>query len=107
MEQVNGGGIEIEEIKNQIYTEYPKYPEERKPALYLRFKEILFEKRNELLKESDKYMLIDLPYNTSNKENILKYRQELRDYPALSFFNNFNGDYGEGERLLPKLTLVK
>jgi len=104
MEQGNGGDIEIIELINETYAEYP---EERKPALYLRFKEILFEKKNELLTESDKYMLVDFPINESNKENILTYRQELRDYPALSFFNNFNGDYGEGERLLPKLTLVK
>jgi len=105
MEQVNGGGIET---YNDIAKETDgEYPEERKPALYLRLKEILFEKRNELLKDSDKYMLIDLPYNIDNKENILIYRQQLRDYPALDFFNNFNGDYGEGERLLPKLTLVK
>jgi len=105
MEQVNGGGIET---YNDIAKETDgEYPEERKPALYLRFKEILFEKRNELLTESDKYMLVDFPINERNKENILIYRQELRDYPALSFFNNFNGDYGEGERLLPKLTLVK
>jgi hypothetical protein len=104
MEQGNGGDIEIIELINETYAEYP---EERKPALYLRFKEILFEKRNQLLTESDKYMLVDFPINESNKENILTYRQELRDYPALSFFNNFNGDYGEGERLLPKLTLVK
>jgi hypothetical protein len=104
MEQGNGGDIEIIELINETYAEYP---EERKTALYLRFKEILFEKRNELLTESDKYMLVDFPINESNKDNILTYRQELRDYPALSFFNNFNGDYGEGERLLPKLTLVK
>jgi len=87
--------------------EQEEYPEERKSELYLMFKNILFEKRNELLTGSDKYMLVDFPINESNKENILTYRQELRDYPALSFFNNFNGDYGEGERLLPKLTLVK
>ena len=104
MEQGNGGEIEIIEFKNESSGEYP---EERKPALYLRFKKILFEKRNELLTESDKYMLLDFPINESNKEKILTYRQELRDYPALSFFNNFNGDYGEGERLLPKLTLVE
>jgi len=80
-----------------------EYPEERKEALYLKFKNILIEKRNQLLNESDKYMLPDYPINEMNKNNVLIYRQELRDYPALSFFNNFNGDYGEGERLLPKL----
>jgi len=51
-------------------------------------------------------MLFDFPINLINKDNILKYRQELRDYPALSFFLNFNGHYGEGERLLPKLSLA-
>ena len=102
MKQGNGGGINNE--PEQIYNgSYDNYPEDRKPALYLKFKEILFEKRNILLTESDKYMLVDFPNNLNNKENILIYRQELRDYPALPFFNNFNGDYGEGERLLPKL----
>ena len=42
MEQGNGGDIEIIELINETYAEYP---EERKPALYLRFKEILFEKK--------------------------------------------------------------
>jgi len=59
------------------------------------------------LTESDKYMLFDFPINLMNKEYILIYRHELRDYRALIFFNNFNGDYGEGERLLPKLTLIE
>jgi hypothetical protein len=103
MEQVNGGGIET--YKEFVKETSGEYPEERKTELYLRFKKILFEKRNELLTESDKYMLVDFPINESNKENILTYRQELRDYPALSFFNNFNGDYGEGERLLPKINI--
>jgi len=50
MEQINGGGIEKEEI---IYEgTYAEYPEGKKPALYLMFKKILFEKRNELLTES-------------------------------------------------------
>ena len=31
-------------------------------------------------------MLLDFPKNLKNKDNILIYRQELRDYPALSFF---------------------
>ena len=84
-----------------------EYPEERKPALYLKFKRFLFEKRNKLLTESDKYMLVDYPINESDKVKILTYRQELRDYPQLSFFENFNGDYGEGEQFLPKLTLVQ
>jgi len=83
-----------------------EYPEERKEALYLQFKKVLVEKRNQLLNESDKYMLPDYPINEINKDNLLIYRQELRDYPSLSFFHNFNGDYGGGEELLPKLHLV-
>ena len=43
-------------------------------------------------------MLLDFPIDEMNKDNILKYRQEMRDYPALSFFHTFNGDYGEGGR---------
>ena len=91
--------------KKKQYIKYGEYPEQRKPALYLKFNKILFEKRNILLTESDKYMLFDFPINLMNKDNILIYRQELRDYPALNFFNNFNGDYGKGEQSLPKLTL--
>ena len=103
-EKGNGGGIEEEEIINETYAEYP---EKRKPAQFLMFKNMLFEKRKILSTESDKYVLLDFPMNEINKDNILKYRQELQDYSALSFFHNFNWDYGEGERLLPKLTLVK
>ena len=37
MEQGNGGDIEIIELQNDYNTQ-GEYPEERKPALYLRFK---------------------------------------------------------------------
>ena len=65
----------------------------------------MFEKRNALLNESDKFMLSDFPKNEINKDKILKYRQDLRDYPQLSFFAKINGNYGEGETLLPKLII--
>ena len=97
-----GGLIETEKIINETYTEYP---EGKKPALFLKFTNILFEKINALLNESDKHMLSDFPINEINKDKILKYRQDLKDYPQLSFFENFNGDYGEGENLLPKLNI--
>ena len=102
----------MEKINSETYNDIAEetngeYPEERKPALYLKFKKILFEKRNELLTESDKYMLLDYPNSLKNKENILIYRQELRNYPALSFFENFDGNFGEGERLLPQLILIE
>jgi len=94
-----GGLIETEKIINETYTEYP---EEKKPASFLKFKNILFEKRNALLNESDKFMLSYFPINEINKDKILQYKQDLKDYPQLSFFQNFNGDSGEGENLLPK-----
>jgi uncharacterized ubiquitin-like protein YukD len=104
---MEGGIIEpiIEIINEEIINEINEYPEERKPALYLKFKNILFEKRNELLYESDKYMLIDYPISEGDRVKILTYRQKLRDYPQLSFFENFNGNYGEGVELLPKLSI--
>jgi len=53
MEQGKGGGTNQEE--EIVYNgPYDDYPEERKPALYLSFKKILFEKRNILLAESNK-----------------------------------------------------
>ena len=42
MEQGNGGGIEKQENTNETYAEYP---EERKPALFLMFKNILIWKK--------------------------------------------------------------
>ena len=43
---------------------------------------ILFkrENRNQLLKESDKYLLPDYPITPENLELIKTYRQQLRDY---------------------------
>jgi len=89
----------------ELELENSKYREKRNKELILIFKKNLFEKRNQLLNESDKYMLSDYPINEINKNKVVIYRQELRDYPLLSFFLNFNGDYGEGLLLLPKLLL--
>jgi len=95
---MEGGLIETEKIINETYAEYP---EERKPALFLNFENIVFEKRNAFLNESDKFMLSYFPINEINEDKILKYRH----YPQLSFFENFNGNYGEGQNLLPKLNM--
>ena len=38
--------------------------------------------RDALLVESDKYMLPDFPITEEQKNEILTYRQELRDFPA-------------------------
>jgi hypothetical protein len=80
------------------------YPEDRKAMLFEQFKRMLFEERDKLLQDSDKYLLEDFPV-IATKENILKYRQDLRDYTKLSVFENFDGDYLKAKGLLPKLRL--
>ena len=45
--------------------------------------EVLREKRNELLDQTDKYMVSDFAYEVSTtKEDWISYRQELRDLPT-------------------------
>ena len=53
---------------------------------------ILFkrENRNQLLKESDKYLLPDYPITPENLELIKTYRQQLRDYMDLDVVKNYN-----------------
>jgi predicted TIM-barrel fold metal-dependent hydrolase len=43
----------------------------------------LRERRNKLLDETDKYMITDFPISEENKNIIMKYRQELRDFMNL------------------------
>ena len=53
---------------------------------------ILFkrENRNQLLKESDKYLLPDYPITPENLELIKTYRQQLRDYMDLNVVKNYS-----------------
>ena len=46
------------------------------------YKQILKNQRNELLKDTDKYMLVDFPITPENLELIKQYRQALRDFTA-------------------------
>ena len=68
---MEGGLIHREDI---IYeqVEEVEYPEERKPALFLKLKNILFEKRYKLLFVSDKFMLIFLIKMKLNNKNEVK-----------------------------------
>jgi len=49
------------------------------------------ENRNQLLKETDKYLLPDFNITPENLELIKSYRQELRDYTKHDDFINYNG----------------
>ena len=53
---------------------------------------ILFRRarRNQLLEESDKYLLVDYPISAENLEKIKIYRQELRDFMNLPEVVNYN-----------------
>ena len=65
--------IPLEEIE----TTYATYMSQTKPMLELR------KKRDELLKETDKYTIPDWPHATEEtKQAWLDYRQALRDLPA-------------------------
>jgi hypothetical protein len=46
--------------------------------------------RNNLLIESDKYMIVDYPITPENLEKIKTYRQELRDYFQKPEVNNLH-----------------
>ena len=48
------------------------------------------ENRNQLLKESDKYLLPDYPITPENLELIKTYRQQLRDYMDLDVVKNYS-----------------
>lgn len=47
------------------------------------------ENRNQLLKESDKYLLPDYPITADKLDLIKDYRQQLRDYTKLDGFINY------------------
>ena len=46
------------------------------------------DQRNQLLKESDKYLLPDYPITSNNLILIKQYRQELRNYMDNSYFTS-------------------
>ena len=46
------------------------------------------DQRNQLLKESDKYLLPDYPITSNNLILIKQYRQELRDYMDSTYFSS-------------------
>ena len=56
------------------------------------FMVIMFKRdqRNQLLKESDKYLLPDYPISSSNLELVKQYRQQLRNYMDLDQVINFS-----------------
>lgn len=65
--------IPLEEIE----TAYSKYTNETKPMMALR------KRRDEILKETDKYTIPDWPHSTpESKQAWLDYRQALRDLPT-------------------------
>ena len=49
------------------------------------YKQMMRNKRNELLKDTDKYFLIDYPINYDQQMIIKQYRQQLRDVPENNF----------------------
>jgi len=48
------------------------------------------EQRNQLLADSDKYLLLDFPISSNNLILVKDYRQKLRDYMDLPEVKNYN-----------------
>ena len=48
--------------------------------------------RDQLLKESDKYLMSDYPISNSNLELVKQYRQKLRDYMNIPEIVNYNSN---------------
>ena len=49
-------------------------------------------KRDQLLLDSDKYMLCDYPISSNNLKLVKDYRQKLRDYMDLDQIINYNSN---------------
>ena len=48
------------------------------------------EQRNQLLADSDKYLLLDFPISSNNLILVKDYRQKLRDYMDIPEVKNYN-----------------
>jgi hypothetical protein len=48
--------------------------------------------RDQLLKDSDKYLISDYPISSSNLELVKQYRQDLRNYMNLPELINYNSN---------------
>jgi hypothetical protein len=48
---------------------------------------LLREKRDKLLKETDVYMISDFPLSEDKKQQLIEYRQALRDLPQVSLLD--------------------
>ena len=57
------------------------------------YKQMMRNKRNELLKDTDKYFLIDYPINYDQQMIIKQYRQKLRDMPENDFIMPDSPDF--------------
>lgn len=61
------------------------------------------ENRNQLLKESDKYLLPDYPITPEKLELVKEYRNKLRDYMNLPEVKNYNSSINPNLPNLPNL----
>ena len=67
------------------YNSPDEVPEELDPNAKETFKNMVRQNRNQLLKDTDKYFLIDYPINYDQQMIIKQYRQKLRDMPETDF----------------------
>jgi len=73
-------------LDNIIYLDastQPPLTDDILKILNSQFIENLRQQRNQLLVESDKYLLPDFPITSNNLTLIKEYRQKLRDYMSL------------------------
>jgi hypothetical protein len=62
------------------YNSPDEVPEELDPNAKETYKNILRQKRNQLLKDTDIYLIPDFPITPENLILIKQYRQQLRDF---------------------------
>ena len=67
------------------YNSPDEVPKELYPNAQETYKNMLRQKRNQLLKDTDVYLVPDFPINSENLKLIKEYRQKLRDMTINNF----------------------
>lgn len=74
----------------QTYQTLDEIPIDEREKLKTHYLKIIRDKRNQLLKDTDKYLIPDFPITPENLIIIKEYRQALRDYMNIPEVKNYN-----------------
>lgn len=73
-------------IKEEIKNNYQEWLKNAKQSEYSELATKIREKRDKLLDATDKFTIIDYPISENSKQEVLEYRQKLRDLPEQEGF---------------------